>query len=333
MEEPDHGRLRRHINRPFSPEATERQVAAIEMRASQLLGKLDSQEQVDILSEFATPLAVHTMGNMLGLPEEDHHLVLKWSHDLVGFLGGHCMGKMTASYSTGRRQIKYGYYHCYNKGCTKHLRIKPEVLEEEFKTYLNQFALTNLQQKLLEVVLTKAIHRRMSNQDTQIVRSQKSLSKLNSQKLQIIDSLNKGIINENEGKSLLEELRNKETVLKLEISESNIDYSEGESLINFIKHFSENIGEFWSRLKTPQKTKLQNLLFPEKVFYKEGSFGTTNICASFQLFKKLTTFDEKTMVTQRVEVRNHIIPDLIALFNLFSNRLSQMSFAPVSYSV
>lgn len=87
MEEPDHGRVRRLINRPFSPETVEQQVASIQSKAIAILDGITTGNEVDILSQYATPLAVNTMGNMLGLPEPDHHFVTKWSHDLVGFLG------------------------------------------------------------------------------------------------------------------------------------------------------------------------------------------------------------------------------------------------------
>lgn len=87
MEEPDHGRVRQLVNRPFSPDSVEQQVASIQEKAQSLLGNVSSPTQVDLLSEYALPLAVHTIGEMLGLPKDEHSLVLKWSHDLVGFLG------------------------------------------------------------------------------------------------------------------------------------------------------------------------------------------------------------------------------------------------------
>ncbi len=87
MEEPDHGRIKKLTNRPFSPQAVEKQTVLVEQRADILVASLFNKKEMDILTDFATPLALYAMGNMLGIPEEDYPLILKWSHDLVGFLG------------------------------------------------------------------------------------------------------------------------------------------------------------------------------------------------------------------------------------------------------
>lgn len=87
MDEPDHSRLRRLINRPFSAESVERQVSVIQEHANNLLNRVDEGNDVDLLNDYAMPLGVSTIGNMLGLEEKDHDLIIQWSTDLVGFLG------------------------------------------------------------------------------------------------------------------------------------------------------------------------------------------------------------------------------------------------------
>ena len=43
----------------------------------------------------------------------------------------HCNQPLTGSSSTGRRKIKYNYYHCYNRDCGVNFRIPKDRLEEE----------------------------------------------------------------------------------------------------------------------------------------------------------------------------------------------------------
>ena len=71
MDPPDHGRIRGLVARAFTP----RHLKALRPRIQQLvdnsLDALDGKSEMDFITDFAHPLPVHVICDMLGIPEED----------------------------------------------------------------------------------------------------------------------------------------------------------------------------------------------------------------------------------------------------------------------
>ncbi|HGG57998.1 MAG TPA: cytochrome P450, partial [Nannocystis exedens] len=80
---PEHTRLRRLINRAFSS----RIVAALRDRARTLLAEiietLDNRDNFDLIADFATPLPIRLICEMLGVPRSVEPQLAGWSADAV----------------------------------------------------------------------------------------------------------------------------------------------------------------------------------------------------------------------------------------------------------
>jgi len=80
---PRHRQLRDLVSRAFTPRA----VAALEPRiralAHQLLDRVAEQGQMDLMEDFATPLPVIVIAEMLGIPVEDRAAFKRWSDALA----------------------------------------------------------------------------------------------------------------------------------------------------------------------------------------------------------------------------------------------------------
>jgi cytochrome P450 len=80
---PDHSRLRALVSQAFTP----RRVAELEPRiaatAGRLLAGLRERGGGDFIAEFATPLPVLVIAEMLGVPVEDEALFRRWSGDFM----------------------------------------------------------------------------------------------------------------------------------------------------------------------------------------------------------------------------------------------------------
>ena len=83
LDPPDHDRLRRLVMRQFTPE----RVAGMHDRVTQLVNRLlDAQRdrgQLDIVDDFAHPLPVDVVSEMLGVPPEDRPRFEAWVPVLV----------------------------------------------------------------------------------------------------------------------------------------------------------------------------------------------------------------------------------------------------------
>ncbi len=83
VDPPDHTRLRRLVSTAF----TSRTVAALEPRiaeiASDLIQQMRAKREVDLIAEYAFPLPVTVIAEMLGIPAADRDLFRNWTKRLL----------------------------------------------------------------------------------------------------------------------------------------------------------------------------------------------------------------------------------------------------------
>ncbi|MFI6537453.1 cytochrome P450 [Nonomuraea sp. NPDC050547] len=81
LDPPDHTRLRALVSRAFTPRMLERLRPRIEAITAELLGAMG--EEADLVAEFAYPLPVLVITEMLGVPPEDYERFRGWSETLA----------------------------------------------------------------------------------------------------------------------------------------------------------------------------------------------------------------------------------------------------------
>jgi hypothetical protein len=83
---PDHTRLRGLVSRAFTPRAVEKLLPRVEAIADELFTQLARRREFDLIADFAVPLPVTIIAEMLGIPAADREIFKRWSDHLVGFL-------------------------------------------------------------------------------------------------------------------------------------------------------------------------------------------------------------------------------------------------------
>lgn len=83
LEPPVHTRLRQLVGRAFVSTQIERLKPTIETLAHSLIDKFDQASSVNLLEEFAAPIPVIVIADMLGIPREMTNQLLDWSHRMV----------------------------------------------------------------------------------------------------------------------------------------------------------------------------------------------------------------------------------------------------------
>jgi cytochrome P450 len=79
----DHIRLRRLVSRVFTPRAVQQWRERAESVADRLLAEAEQKEKLDVLAEYALPLPVQIISEMLGMPLSDVPQLREWSRILV----------------------------------------------------------------------------------------------------------------------------------------------------------------------------------------------------------------------------------------------------------
>jgi len=84
---PHHSRLRNLLTKEFTPNMIQRMRPRIQQAVNTLLDQVAEKAEMEFMSEFANPLPVIVIAEMLGIPSEDQKDFQIWSDDLADFFG------------------------------------------------------------------------------------------------------------------------------------------------------------------------------------------------------------------------------------------------------
>jgi cytochrome P450 len=87
MDPPEHTRLRKLLNRGFSPAAIEGLRPQIEAIVDRMLRPFQHGSEVELMREFANAMPVRIISEMLGVPQELHDTFVNWSRAIAVFRG------------------------------------------------------------------------------------------------------------------------------------------------------------------------------------------------------------------------------------------------------
>ncbi len=82
-EPPSHTRLRGLVAKAFARGHVERLRPRIQALATGLLDRIGDRTEFDLLADYAEPLPVAVIAELLGVPEADRHLLRPWSNAIV----------------------------------------------------------------------------------------------------------------------------------------------------------------------------------------------------------------------------------------------------------
>jgi cytochrome P450 len=85
LDEPDHRRLRSLVQKAFTPRIVEEMRPRIETIAGDLLDAIEKRgnNSADLIHEYAAPLPVTVIAELLGVPERDRRKFHRWSNHIV----------------------------------------------------------------------------------------------------------------------------------------------------------------------------------------------------------------------------------------------------------
>jgi cytochrome P450 PksS len=83
VDDPDHWRLRNLVHKAFTPQMIRRLEPRIEAISHELLDAAATKETVDLIADFALPLPLTVISEMMGVPEEDRLKFHQWSANFL----------------------------------------------------------------------------------------------------------------------------------------------------------------------------------------------------------------------------------------------------------
>ncbi|GIP56281.1 cytochrome P450 [Paenibacillus sp. FSL W8-0186] len=80
---PDHKRLRGLVQKAFTPQLISGMRERIQQIADELLAEVEGQESINLIDEYAFPLPIIVISEMLGVPNSDRDKFRVWSNALI----------------------------------------------------------------------------------------------------------------------------------------------------------------------------------------------------------------------------------------------------------
>ncbi|MCX5667409.1 MAG: recombinase family protein, partial [Candidatus Omnitrophica bacterium] len=183
-----------------------------------------------------------------------------------------CGQKLTGGYSTGRKKVKYGYYHCRTKDC--HLNVKKAVLETKFYEYLKTFEVKAEVWELFEKILFDVWKTKQQARIDEQLRIEHDIQKLKETKDRIDELMIKGVFDADTYKKKAEEVKNDIVVKQVELNEVNIELNDIEACLSYAKAVLLNIANLWANAEHTLKQRFQTLVFPQGVSFDGEEFRT-----------------------------------------------------------
>ena len=125
---------------------------------------------------------------------------------------------------------------------------------------------------------------------------------MNTDRTYTIKANGKGILSDNEARKELDRIKLDENLIDIELADFKYDKNEAEAIIGFAENFLSDIGLLWEKLDFERKRFLLNRMFPKKITYKDGYFGTEELSPSFALIKEIREETSPLVRLDRIEL-------------------------------
>lgn len=89
LDPPEHTRLRSALHKSLTPRRVAGLEPSIRAQAHRLIDQFQQDGQADLLESFATPLAMHLICSLIGMPEADHARLVPLCRDIEEFAFGY----------------------------------------------------------------------------------------------------------------------------------------------------------------------------------------------------------------------------------------------------
>jgi site-specific DNA recombinase len=208
---------------------------------------------------------------------------------------GGCGKPLTGSWSKGRT-TRYPYYHCPNESCQS-VRLRKEKLEEDFFKYLGMLRPEAGYLKLFKAIVLDAWKGKCEDAFAIHGALEQKIARLKERKQRVLDAfLHDRVIDKATYQEQASRLDEEITSAQLDLNETDREELNVEAALEFAEEVLSNPGKLWKELPTPQKQRLQKVLFPKGVQYSAAGFGTDVTCSIFSLLRPKYD-DESSMAT------------------------------------
>lgn len=222
-----------------------------------------------------------------------------------------CNGSLTGSFSTGRKGIKYAYYHHHKQVCAKAQFVPKETFEQNFVEYLESITPDPQYEKLFKAVVLDIWKNNYATLDQENEKIHKRIKRLEEERQRLFDLHRSGIYSNEE---FLEQKRlvNQEiTGQRCMIQDKHVEEINMEEALDYCFRFVRNTAATWLRLKPKYGIRLrfQQMIVDKKITFDGEKFGTADLSPIYKLNREYDG-QESTLVALVGKSWNRIVEQL-----------------------
>jgi len=83
MDPPEHGRYRNLISKSFTPRTVQVWEPKVQEITRRTLDRAGEKGAIDFVADVSAPITIEVIALMLGVPEEDWHLLFRWTNEII----------------------------------------------------------------------------------------------------------------------------------------------------------------------------------------------------------------------------------------------------------
>ena len=202
-----------------------------------------------------------------------------------------CHQPLTGSAPTGRKSVKYPYYHHQKQGCEKAKFVPKENFEQLFVELLNDITPSQRYEKLFKAIVVDIWSKKIKEFDKHNVQLRKEIEQLENDRQEIFN-LHRAYKYTDEDfveqKALTEE---RITQKRLLINDTWIEEYDINKALEHCFNFVRNTAKTWLSADYPTRLRFQKMIFPEgKVQFDGEGFGIAKLSPIYELSRE---FDGK----------------------------------------
>ncbi len=218
------------------------------------------------------------------------HLKLNALYPLKGLVRCiNCNKPLYASAPTTGNGQSSPRYHCARKECKGKVKsIKARQVHDDFELMLMKIKPSEGILKLYKTILVREANNQLGRLNLQISSLRDDLSKIDSSRVNAIQSFTDGDITASEKNELINRLDSQKLDKQSDLREFEQQQNIRESDIELAINIMDNVDKQWAESEVDIQVRFQNMLFPEGLVYdyESGKFGTSQISP---LYRYITT--------------------------------------------
>lgn len=211
-----------------------------------------------------------------------------------------CDQPFTGSHSTGRKGIRYPYYHHHKQDCDYAKSIPKETFEQLFVEFLNEINPSVQYEKAFKAIVIDIWQNNHKKFDEQNSRIRHEIASLENQRQKVFEFHKNGIYSDKdflEQKTIInQQILEKETL----IYDKRTEEFNMEEALDYCFGFIRETARTWIELEESPENRIrfQNLIFSENIKFSGEKFGTTKLTPIYSVYQQYLV-DPSSLVTPR----------------------------------